>query len=204
VEWAPKPGDSPVEYVLSLNLHRRHLDESQRAMVAAKVRELLRPEAKERQTSGLRQGARAPVQTNSTAREDTAVKAAVTLNVSPTSVKAASTVLEHGTPELVNAVQEGTGSVSAAAAVATLTPAKQRAAVALGRPGIVKAAQKIREKKARDTLVKQSVDKPAQVVKRLLDDVKATVRIAVAQGPKTVSKRDLVVVLRDLAEDLAA
>lgn len=42
-------GDDPVEHSLSVNLHRRHLTTGQRAALALKVRELLQPEAKERQ-----------------------------------------------------------------------------------------------------------------------------------------------------------
>ena len=42
-------GDDPVQFSLSANLHRRHLNPGQRAIVALKVRELLQPAAKERQ-----------------------------------------------------------------------------------------------------------------------------------------------------------
>lgn len=41
-------GDDPVQFSLSANLHRRHLNPGQRAIVALKVRELLKPAARER------------------------------------------------------------------------------------------------------------------------------------------------------------
>jgi N6-adenosine-specific RNA methylase IME4 len=41
--------ESPTRYVLSLNLHRRHLDSVQRAALATEVKEMLAAEAKERQ-----------------------------------------------------------------------------------------------------------------------------------------------------------
>lgn len=41
-------GTDPVQFSLSANLHRRHLNPGQRAVVALKVRELLQPAAKER------------------------------------------------------------------------------------------------------------------------------------------------------------
>jgi hypothetical protein len=46
VEWA---GDSPTSYVLSLNLHRRHLTEDQKAAIVQNARAQLEAEAKERQ-----------------------------------------------------------------------------------------------------------------------------------------------------------
>lgn len=42
-------GDDPVQFSLSANLHRRHLNQGQRAMVALKVEELFAAQAKKRQ-----------------------------------------------------------------------------------------------------------------------------------------------------------
>jgi ParB-like chromosome segregation protein Spo0J len=96
-------GDDPVSYVVSLNLHRRHLSESQRAMVAAKLATLKRGDNQH-----------SPIGETSQAR------AAQLLNVGKRSVERAAEVRDHGAAELVQAVERGDVSVTAAADVATL------------------------------------------------------------------------------------
>jgi hypothetical protein len=92
-------GDDPFSHVLSLNLKRRHLDESQRAMVAKKV-------------ATLEHGQR---QTGKFAGVMTQAEAASMLNVSERSVRTAGTVFDKAAPEIVTAVEKGEVSLSAAA-----------------------------------------------------------------------------------------
>lgn len=118
-------GDDPVRFVVSLNLKRRHLTESQRAMVAAKLATLRSGDNQYRE--GLPIG-----------------RSSELLNVSARSVARARDVREGGAPELVRAVEAGAVSVSAAADVATMPPDEQREVVARGEKEILQAAAEIR------------------------------------------------------------
>jgi hypothetical protein len=97
--FAPYRGDNPAAYVVSLNLKRRHLDESQRAMVAKKL-------------ATLEHGQR---QTGKFAGVATQAEAATMLNVSERSVRTAGSVIDKAVPEIVTAVEKGDVSISAAA-----------------------------------------------------------------------------------------
>jgi hypothetical protein len=94
----PYLGDDPLAFVISLNLKRRHLDESQRAIVASKLANMPshRPDDK---SANLR---------------TSQAKAAKHLNVSPRSVSAAEAVRRDAVPDVVDAVEQGKVSVSAA------------------------------------------------------------------------------------------
>lgn len=102
----------PVSWVLSHNLHRRHLDTSQRAMVAAKLANL-------------------PVGTNQHAKEGThkcapsVEQAAELLNVSPRTVNNAKKVLDKGSVEVVKAVEQGELKVTTAAEFVEEEPDKR-------------------------------------------------------------------------------
>jgi N6-adenosine-specific RNA methylase IME4 len=101
-----------LEYVLSKNLHRRHLNEAQRALVAANLATLGqgRPAAeKTRQLADLSQG-----------------EAAERLHVSERSIQRAAVVRDHGVSELNAAVQRGELAISTAAQLARL-PADEQA-----------------------------------------------------------------------------
>jgi ParB-like chromosome segregation protein Spo0J len=110
----PYTGNDPLGYVVSRNLKRRHLNGSQRAMIATRL-------------ATMTQGARTDL---SPIGERSQAQAAELLNVGKRSVERAKKVREHGTPELQAAVKRGQLSVSAAAEIATGRSEQQRQAVA--------------------------------------------------------------------------
>jgi len=106
-----------VAFVVSLNLHRRHLDESQRAMVGARI-------------AGLAHGGdRRSVQAANLPLETTA-RAAEMLNVGERSIRNARTVIEQGSPEIADAVVTGKVAVSTAATLTHAPAEVQRDLVA--------------------------------------------------------------------------
>ena len=100
----PKPyfieydGKDPLAYVVSKNKHRRHLDKSQWAMIAAKI-------------ATARQGERTDLQPSVNLPKVTQSDAAKSVNVSTSLVGQAKAVLDSGNAELIEAV--GTGKKSA-------------------------------------------------------------------------------------------
>jgi len=125
-------GEDPVAFVVSKNVARRHLDESQRALAAARI-------------ATLQKGAN---QHSPIGETRTQAEAAQILNVGKRSVERARDVLDQGEATLVKAVEQGKVSVSAAADVATLPKQEQAEIVAKGEKEILEAAKRIRLQKA--------------------------------------------------------
>jgi Bifunctional DNA primase/polymerase, N-terminal len=142
-EWDGR--GSPVGLVLSLNVARRHLTESQRAMVAARAKPLFEAEAAARMRAGR---AADPPPNSEQGAGEVAAQAAARLNVGRGLVYQAQHVLRHGVPELQRAVETGQVRLAAAAELADLPQAEQSEAVA-GGPKEVKAqaAERRRAKK---------------------------------------------------------
>lgn len=145
----------PVAYVLSLNLHRRHLTPSQLAMVAGRARDIYDRQAKERMSDGGKRGGEskgcANLRTPCDAQRASA-DAGKTVGVSGRSVDFATRVLENGTPELIAAVDSGRMAVSTAAVVAADPPEAQREAVARQANRTYHSVSKRREKQDEDEI----------------------------------------------------
>jgi ParB-like chromosome segregation protein Spo0J len=109
-------GNDPVAFVMDHNIHRRHLNESQRAMIGARLSEYSK--------SGTRTdlGEISP-------RSRTSQEAADLVNVNRATVVAAKKVLRDGTAEEIKAVEAGKAAVSTIAKeIRAKKPPEERAA----------------------------------------------------------------------------
>lgn len=93
-------GDDPLGFVVSKNLHRRHLGETQRGLVAAKL-------------SNMRQGERTDLEPSANLQKVSQTEAAALLNVSPRTV-ATVKAIERDAPDLLPAMESGDLTANAA------------------------------------------------------------------------------------------
>lgn len=126
-------GDDPLGFVVSHNLHRRHMNESQRGMVGAKLAQL---------TVGSNQ--------HSAIALPSQKQAAEMLNVGVDSIKRSKQVLRDGIPELELMQASGEISASAAAVVSQLPKEEQRKAVSRGVEAVKAKAKEIRDTPKRE------------------------------------------------------
>jgi|GEM_PF-1958192 len=159
-------GDDPVGWALSLNFHRRHLTDTQKALVGAKAERLLMarvaaslPQASSETPPAEEAPAADATPAEAQAADDAAPPkpaqvakqvrrtAAALVNVSERAIARGKKLIDKAVPELVQAVEVGTVPLTAASTVAELEPPRQREVIAEG-PAMVKAeAKRMREEK---------------------------------------------------------
>lgn len=139
-------GDDPIKFVVSTNLHRRHLNESQRAMVAAKL-------------TTMRQGERTDLEPCANLRKVDQTAAAELLNTSRRSVQQAKKVESEAIPEVVAAVEAGELAVSVAATLSEAPPEKQLEVIAKDdKKAILAASKEIRQEMAKERREKRTAE----------------------------------------------
>jgi len=111
------PGNDPIGLVLSQNIHRRHLDASQRAMVATKLATL-----QQGRPAGENKPANLPVYSQDAEKQEIPTQniaisqpeAAKMLNVSERQVRNAAQLRREAPPEIIEQVERGEKTVHAA------------------------------------------------------------------------------------------
>lgn len=138
-------GTDPLAFVVSHNLNRRHLDESQRGMIAGKIANM--PHGGQAYSPPKSDGSIDP----SVPKGKSNSEAAALMNVSTATVKRAKRVIANAIPSLQDMVETSEIPVSAAALVAALPAEQQRKIVSGGISGVKEAAKKLRTPKPSQT-----------------------------------------------------
>jgi N6-adenosine-specific RNA methylase IME4 len=108
----PRLHGDPLAFVLSKNLSRRHLSESQRAIVAGRL-------------ANMRRGERTDVGPSANSQKMSTAAAAMALNVSKRSATRGRKVVQFALPEVTEAVERGRIKVSVAEQIAAQSPERQ-------------------------------------------------------------------------------
>jgi hypothetical protein len=177
-EFREYDGDDPIAFVVSLNMKRRHLSESQRAIAAAELANLEKGQksAAHKKAAGVSQE-----------------RAAKLLNVSRSSVQSAKKMIAKGTPELIAAAKSGAVKVKAAAAIADMPAKKQREIVERGPAEARKRAAESRPAPARraDMKLRPREDDAEWDEIAVVNAVHVAIRNAIESWPSTTKKHRL-------------
>ena len=157
VELADDDVDNPVNYVLSANLHRRQLTQSQRAMIGAKSKKYYEDKAKERQQE---HGKTAPGRKKNTS-DDAGISVSgtsrdaigVAVGVDGKQVDQAKKILANGTPELIAATEAGKLRTETAKNTLMLSANEQRKVAASKNPQKTAQAAIRKHKEEKETLL---------------------------------------------------
>jgi len=150
-EFLEYSGNDPLGDVISWNLTRRHLNEVQRASVAAKLANMPLGGAIYRSAN---------LQTENKPLSQT--QAAEMLNVSPRSVATAKKIQATGDESLVAKVDKGEVSLNVAQDIAELPKEQQKEIVAKGEKEILQAAKEIRSARA-EAKRKERIEKIVEI-----------------------------------------
>lgn len=150
-------GEDPLAFVISHNLTRRHLNESQRAPVAAKWAKLRHGGDRGNQHTGGKPPIGGLPQSDSKTRKD----AADLLNVGVRSVDRAKKIQRDGGPELNEAVEKGEITVNAALEVAKLPEEEQKLLVSEGPEAVKKRSAEMRKSRNKPSTPAREVEESA-------------------------------------------
>ncbi|MFZ6657070.1 hypothetical protein [Undibacterium sp. TJN19] len=133
-------------WMIDNHLARRSVSDFQRGMLALRKKEIVANRAKAQEEQALPENTESdvavPVIKATQSRQDIARAAGISSNA----VVQIEKIQKAATPELVQAVRDGTISISAAAAIASLPDQDQLTAVAGGRKELQQAARQVRDK----------------------------------------------------------
>lgn len=185
-------GDDATAFVVSVNLHRRHLTESQRAMVAARLANLERGQSKS-----------ADMRISQVSQAD----AAEMLSVGHKTVQLAKKVIQEAPEPVRQAVEQGAMPVTVAAQVIAL-PAQVKDEIAAAPPETILDAARIAIKahakpaigkpvsgKKADAMRKELQEARERGVSMLASYVRLTLTALRSQGEFTQEERELLVEL---------
>ena len=176
-------GDDPLGLVASLNDHRRHDSENERAMVGARMANLRQGgERGNQHTGGKKPTGHLPA--------ITIQRAAELSGSSAKNIQRAKPIVQSGIQELQDMVDSGEVSIRAGSEVAKLPEQEQRKAISGGAEGVKRAAKKAVENAPIKPNRKSSIPNEADIEKenqRIIGNLKTNWSIA----PKPIREKFL-------------